>query len=95
MYARVTHYKMKSGSREAATALLDSMREEIMAMPGMVRFINVMNDDGAGHVVALTTNQTLTEEAAARVQQLWARFGEFLETAPERGDYHLIADWET
>ena len=35
MFARITHYKMKPGSRDAATDLLNSLRDQIMSMPGM------------------------------------------------------------
>ncbi len=93
MYARVTNYKMKPGSREAATKVMEGLREQILALPGIVKFINVMKDDGTGVVVALSTNQTMDEETAARVQALWSNFMEFLESPPERGDFHVVADW--
>ena len=39
MYARITSYKMKPGSREAATAILNGLKADILALPGIVRFI--------------------------------------------------------
>ncbi|MDV7142501.1 hypothetical protein R3X27_07375 [Tropicimonas sp. TH_r6] len=93
MFARVTHYKMKPGSRAAATEIMHGLQADILALPGMVRFINVMNDDGSGHVVALSTVETMDAETANKVTKLWGAFADHLEGPPERGSYHVIADW--
>jgi hypothetical protein len=48
MFARVTHYKMKPGSKDATTAT--AAESEIMGMPDHNFLINVLNDDGSGYV---------------------------------------------
>ncbi len=93
MFARITHYKMKPGSRAAATEIMNSLRGDILALPGMTRFINVMNDDGAGYVIALSTVETVDAETAKKINQLWGAFGDHLEGPPERASFHVIADW--
>lgn len=93
MFARITNYKMKPGSRDAATEIMNGLRPDIMALPGITRFINVMNDDGSGYVIALTTEETMDGETANKVNQLWGAFSEHLEGPPERASFHVIADW--
>ena len=44
MFARVTEYKMKPGSKDAATTLMHSLKDQILGMPGMHNFINVMTE---------------------------------------------------
>ncbi len=51
MFARITRFKMKPGSRDAATEKMEELKSRIMGMPGMVSFTNVMNEDGSGVVV--------------------------------------------
>lgn len=93
MYARITPYKMKPGSREAATEIMNGLKTEILALPGMTRFINVMDDDGSGYVVALTSLPDVAPEAMERIAALWSRFGTYLEATPEARTYDLMADW--
>lgn len=93
MFARITSYKMKPGSRAAATDVMNGLRGEVLSLPGMVRFINVMKDDGSGLVIALTTNETADEATNAKIAKLWSNFGEFIEEPIKREDYHLLADW--
>ena len=47
MYARITPYKMKPGSREAATAKMNELKAEILGLPGMQHFMSAMNEDGS------------------------------------------------
>lgn len=61
MFARVTPYKMKPGTRDAAIARLESMRTTILGMPGMQQFINVMNEDGNGNVVAMVDGKASSD----------------------------------
>ncbi|SDJ29026.1 hypothetical protein [Aliiruegeria lutimaris] len=93
MFARVTNYKMKPGSRAAATEIMNSLKADILALPGMTRFINVMNDDGNGYVIALSTEEAMDSDTANKVNQLWGAFSEHLEGPPDRASFHVIADW--
>ena len=93
MYARITPYKMKAGTRDTATALLQSLKDQIMALEGMRHFINVMNEDGAGYVVSLVESQAASDANAERVKAIWANFADHLETMPVPQGYDVIADW--
>ncbi|WP_424943709.1 hypothetical protein [Aliiroseovarius crassostreae] len=93
MFSRVTEYKMKAGTREAATEKLNAMKSQIMAMPGMVQFINVMNEDGSGYVVALVDNKETSDANAEAVQAAWDQFADYLEATPTPKGYDVIANW--
>ncbi len=95
MYARITTYKMKPGSRDAATGVMNGLKADILALPGMVRFINVMDDNGAGYIIALSKNETTDEATLAKIKALWGNFADLLEGPPERSDYDVIADWSS
>jgi hypothetical protein len=93
MFARVTHYKMKPGTRDDATKLLDSLRDQIMGMPGMVHFVNVMNGDGSGYVVSVVESEASSDANADRVAALWSKFSPFMEGPPRAEGYDVIANW--
>ncbi len=44
MFARITRYRMKPESVESAKAKLIELKPQIMSLPGMKNFINVMNE---------------------------------------------------
>ena len=93
MFARVTKYKMKPGSRDAATALLNQVKDQIMAMPGVHNFVNVMNEDGSGYVISVGESQAISEANAPKVAEIWGQFAQFLEGAPSAEGYDVIANW--
>lgn len=93
MFARITKYKMKPGSRDEATALMEKLKPQIMALPGIKQFINVMNDDGTGYVVSLVESKAKSDANAEKVREIWANFGPFLEAMPNPEGYDVIANW--
>ncbi|MFU1477423.1 hypothetical protein ACM25N_06830 [Roseovarius sp. C7] len=93
MYARVTPYQMKPGSRAAATKKLESLKERILGMEGMHSFTNVMNDEEAGYIVALVESRELSEANAETVKGLWGEFAEYLVAPPKAQGYDVIVDW--
>ncbi len=93
MYARVTPFKMKPGTKAAATERLGTMKDKIMGMPGMHKFINVMNDDGTGYVIALVESEEASNANAEVVKSAWAQMAEFLEEMPTPQGYDVVADW--
>jgi hypothetical protein len=93
MFARVTKYKMKSGSRDEATKVLNSLQDKIMGMPGMIQFLNVANEDGSGYVVSVVESQATSDGNAATVAALWANFAPFLDTAPVAEGFDVMANW--
>jgi heme-degrading monooxygenase HmoA len=93
MFARVTRYKMKPGTREAATERLHTMRDQIMGMNGMAQFINVMNDDGSGYVISLVESEAASDGNAEQVKQAWGQMAEFLEEMPTPEGYDVVVSW--
>lgn len=93
MFARVTQYKMKPGTREAATTKMNELKSEIMGMPGIHCFTNVMNEDGSGYVVSVVESEATSNANAPKVAELWGQFAEFLETPPSPVGYDVIAHW--
>lgn len=93
MYARVTPYKMKPGTRDAATAKLNDLRDQILGLPGIKHFTNVMNEDGSGYIVALVSDRETSESNTEKVMAIWGNFAEFLEAKPEPQGFDVIADW--
>lgn len=93
MFARVTHYQMKPGSKEAATEMMLSLKDQIMAMPGMHNFINVMNDDGSGYVIAVVESEETSNANADKVAALWGNFAQFMMAPPEPAGFDVVANW--
>lgn len=93
MFARVTHYKMKAGSKDATTEILNSLKPKIMGMPGMHNFINVANEDGSGYVISVVESEATSNANAAKVAELWGVFSDYLEAVPEATGYDVVANW--
>ena len=93
MQARITRFKMRPDAAEAARDLLNRLKGEIMAQPGIARCIAVMNPDGAGYVIAEIDDEGSLPESVDRVRALWKKFHDHLETAPEPEIYEVLADW--
>ena len=91
MFARVTHYKMKPGSRDATTAIMNSLKSQIMGMPGMHNFINVANEDG--YVISVVENEATSNANAPKVAELWGAFSDYMEAAPKAVGYDVVANW--
>ncbi len=93
MFARVTEYKMKPGTRDAATALMNTLKDQIMGMDGVHSFINVMNEDGGGYVISVVESKATSDANAAKVAELWGAFAEYMEGPPSAAGYDVIANW--
>ena len=94
MYARVTPYKMKPGSKAAATKIMEALKDRIMALPGQKGFLNIMNDeDGTGYVISTTENAETTPETVEKFNALWATFKDHLIEQPTAATYDVVADW--
>ena len=93
MFARITEYKMKPGSKDAATTLMHSLKQQILGMPGMHNFINVMNEDGSGYVISVVESEATSNANAAKVAELWGAFAEHMESAPKAVGYDVVANW--
>ncbi len=93
MFARITPYKMKPGTRAAATKLMESLKGQILGLQGMKHFINVMNEDGKGYVISIVESEEASNANMEKVKALWANFADHLEAMPTPEGYDVIADW--
>ncbi len=93
MFARITHYKMKPETTDSAIAKLNSLKDDIMALPGMVHFVNTMNSDGSGCVVSLVESREVSDANQESVARIWAAFADHLEGIPEGHGFDVIANW--
>lgn len=93
MFARITPYKLKPGMVEAATARARELKPEIMALPGMINFTNVVNPDGAGYVISLVESRELSDGNVERVREIWGKMGEFLAEMPVPEGYDVVDHW--
>lgn len=96
MYARVSRYQMKSGSFEEAQRMVESMRPQIKAIPGIRDWLNVGRaDDGKGVVIALYDSKEAAEAALGSARQIWAQFADHLAAEPEVEAYDVVMDMPT
>jgi len=93
MQSRITRFKMKPDSTDEARALMEDLRAEIMAQPGMRHCLIVMNDDGAGYVISAIEAAGSSPEGVDRVRALWHKFADHLEAVPVPEIFEVIADW--
>ena len=94
MFARITQYKMKPCTREAATAKMNALQSEIMGMPGIHSFTNAMNEDRSGYVISVVESEETSNATAPKVAGLWGHFAEFMEGPPSPVGYDVIAHWD-
>jgi len=93
MFARLTAYKMRRGSKDEATQMMNALRAQIMAMPGMIQFTNIMNGDGRGYILTLVESEAQSDANAAKVAALWANFAPFMEAVPTAEGFQVEAHW--
>lgn len=94
MFARITQFKMKPGTRAAATDKMNQLKDQIMAMPGIHCFTNVMNEDGSGYVISVVESEETSNANAPKVAELWGHFAEFMESPPNPVGFDVIAHWD-
>lgn len=93
MFARVTPYQLKDGARDASIATMEELKSDILALPGMKQFINVLGADGSGYVVSLVESEEVSDSNADRVRALWGRMADHLAEMPTPSGGEIVADW--
>lgn len=93
MFARVTSYKMKSDKVDAAVALMEELKPRILALNGLINFINVMQPDGSGYVISIVESEAASDANAPHVAALWFAFADHLEAVPQPQGYAVTANW--
>ena len=94
MFARITHYKMKPEMLDDAKAKVAELESKIMGMPGIVQFINAVDDDtGAGYVVSISESRALAEANAETAKAIWGMFADHLVEMPTPEGFEVAANW--
>ena len=91
MYARVSTFKMKPNRITDAETKLNELLPQIMAMPGLKSFTNVIDDEGNGVVVSVSESEEVSNANQGQVAQIWAAFSDFLSEPPSVTGYRVIA----
>lgn len=58
------------------------LKPQIMSLPGMLNFINVVNEDGYGYVIAVVESEEISNASQDNVQAIWAKFADHLAKPP-------------
>lgn len=91
MYARVSRYRMKPERFEEAQALVEQIKPQIQALPGLRDWKNVGRaDDGTGVVIALYDDEAAANAATAAAQEIWGRFADHLAGPPQVEGYDIV-----
>lgn len=90
MFARVTKYQMKPGSIDEAMSVLEGLKPQIMGMPGMIEFLNVIDDDGNGYVISVVESQEISDANQPTVAALWAKFADYLTGPPSATGHNVL-----
>jgi hypothetical protein len=93
MFARVTPYRLKPGTRDAALKTLEQMKAEILALPGLKQFINILSDDGTGNVISVVESKEISDANADQVRALWGRMAGHLVEMPKPDSGDVVANW--
>lgn len=93
MFSRVTPYQLKPGAHDAAITTMNEMKTEILALPGLKQFINVLNEDGSGFVISVVQDQATSDANMERVKALWGKMGPHLAEMPVPKGGEVVADW--
>ncbi len=94
MYARVTPFKMKADAVGDATELVKKLKDQIMGLPGMQQFIDVVQEDGSGYIIAVVESREVSEANQEWVMGIWANFKDHLEQMPTPAGCDVIVNWK-
>ena len=93
MFARVTPFKMKPGSRDEAQSIMARVKAQIMGLQGMQHFICSMNEDGRGYIVSLVSSKRDSDANQPRVKEIWKNFSHLLEKQPQPEGFEVVQEW--
>lgn len=89
MYARITTYQIRKGRIDDALALAESMKPEIMEIPGIKYWFNTANDDGSAALIAIYESRASAEAATETAREIFGRFSEYLQSDPRPTGYDV------
>jgi len=84
---------MKLETFDEAQALIEEIRPQIAALPGLRDFKNVgRGSDGTGVVIAIYDDQAAAEAALDAATEIWAKFSGHLVGPPVTEGYDMVID---
>lgn len=92
MFARVTKYRIKKESIKDAIAMMERIKPQVMALPGMQQFLNVMDKNGNGYIVAIIESEATSNANMPRVMEIWANFREMLVEPPAPAGFDVLVN---
>ncbi len=91
MFARVTTFRMKPDRIAEAEAKLNELIPQIMSMPGLKSFTNVIDSEGNGVVMSVVESEEISNANQEQVAQIWAAFSDFLSEPPSANGYRVLS----
>ena len=90
MYARITTYHCKTETRDDAIAIFEKLKPQIMEIPGLKHLFHTGNEDGNCALIGIYENREAAEAATDKVRALFARFAEYIDSAPKPLGYEVL-----
>ena len=92
MYAQVTRFKIKPGQLAAAKQVREDVEPMIRAVPGIKQHLTLLDDDGAGLVIAIRDGGEPSDETRSKIAEIWGRFEGLFEGEPQREQFEVFRD---
>ena len=92
MYAQVTRFQVKQDQLAVAKQVRDDVDPMIRTVPGIKQHLTLLDEDGAGLVIAIRDGDEPTAETKAKIAEIWSRFEGLFEAEPQRELYEVFRD---
>lgn len=89
MYARITTYHCMPDKLDDAVAFAETLKPEIMAIPGIKHWYSAGNKDGNCAVIAIYESREAAEAATETAGALFARFAKYMHSEPRPQGYEV------
>ncbi|AWJ91916.1 hypothetical protein Sp245p_19145 (plasmid) [Azospirillum baldaniorum] len=89
MYARMTRFRLKLGTRDEWFRLRDGMAADIHALKGLKHWFTLQGDDDEVVVVAIHDSVWSAEAAMPDVLKLWQRIAHLMDDQPSTKFYDV------
>lgn len=91
MHARVTTFSMDASRYDEIMGVLEGVRDQINALPGLVSMTNTMDrESGEGVVVAIYEDADTANANIEKVQEIWSNFAQYMTSEPKRAVHEVI-----
>jgi hypothetical protein len=85
---------LKVGHKDVAKETMMGMKDDILALPGLHSFSNIMTSDTEGYVISIVSDEDTSNGNTERVKELWGRMGEHLAEMPSPQGAEVMAHWD-